>query len=342
MPAGKIVILGHAVETQFQINGRHRNLRRIDGAGFKGDEDVTRGKLRRGDAQPLHDLGAKAEEPHFQTFEVLDGANAFAEPPRCLGGNQSAKDAVNAVGMINFLELFLAAAEINPCQEFLCRRPEGNRGEQLQGRNLVAPEPGRGKGGVDGPGADGIEHFQGRHQGAGFVKLDFQHAVRNPPNIPIKPFRKCPQLRQGAGVGAGHFQVHGFRPGRRRGVDRGGGRLRRFGIGKKLRVIGLEFFGLFGGGFPGVGSFFGTLAGTGNLSPRWGFRGRTRKCPRCGRHIDLFRERGVPLVLFRFFDRLFGQSFSLPRRRGKCLFSRRRDRPGFRRNAGRNLAPDRV
>ena len=131
MPAGEVVVLGHLVETEVQVDRRHGEFGRVDGAQLKSRKDVAARQQLRGSTDPVHHLRAQAEEPHLQALQVVHAFDRLPEPAGCLGRDHAAQDAADVVPGVDFLEQLLAAAEVEPGHVLVGRRPEWNRRKEL-------------------------------------------------------------------------------------------------------------------------------------------------------------------------------------------------------------------
>ena len=175
VPTGEVVVLGDLVEAEGFVDGRHRELGRINGAKLQRRIDVATGQKLGRNADLLHDTGAKAEEAHFHALKVGDLLHRLPEPAGGFRRDHAADTAVNVLRRHHLLIDFMAAAMEHPGIVFAEAGAERHRGEEAIGRVLAHVIAGAAPGAVKRAGGDRIEILHARHQRA---RLEESHADR--------------------------------------------------------------------------------------------------------------------------------------------------------------------
>jgi hypothetical protein len=164
-----------------------------------------------GDADPFHDLGAQAEEPHLEALEIGGRIDLLAEPAGGLGRDHAADQRLDVVPGVNLVHQSVAAAVEDPAEIFAGAGPERHRREQGQRLFLAEPITGCRPGCIQRPGGDGIEHLQRRNERVRLVKPDADVATAHRVQALGKIDAAGAQLNELAGKGAPHLPVHPVR-----------------------------------------------------------------------------------------------------------------------------------
>ena len=136
MPAGIVVVLCDAVETERLIDDRQGIFRGVDRTFFERLEDFTAGQHGHGSADSLDHFAANAGKANLQAFEIGERLYRFTKPPGRLGTGQPAKNGVHVVFGVKRLAEFAPAGIEPPACELPGLHAERHGRDQCCGGNL--------------------------------------------------------------------------------------------------------------------------------------------------------------------------------------------------------------
>src|SRR5690606_2553572 len=160
MPAREVIVFGRFIQLDAFIDSRQGELGSIDTATLQGNIDFTTRDHLRADAQLGQCAPRQAPDTELQPLKISGRFNFLVEPASGFSGNDDARQELDVMFVVGFLNDFLATAFPDPLGKHIGRWPKRQRANQLSYWNKATPitHPIIDRGAS--PTADGTEHAQ--------------------------------------------------------------------------------------------------------------------------------------------------------------------------------------